>query len=584
MAILGFLKQLLKSVVLALLTLIIALAFIAGIAHLALDKKPSIEAGSWLVLELDGDLLAYDPPGSLPGNLLAGDDLTLQDALDAMGKAALDKRVEGVIWKLSAENGAGWAKLQELRDGIRAVRDTGKPVYAWATTLDLPSLYLAAACDSIYQPRGGYCWVRGLRRESLHLRGMLAKLGITPHVSKLRDYKSAAEMFTETAMTDQARQQAQRGLDGIWDSVTSDVAADRGLAPDRLLELMERAPMRPAEAAEAGLIDGLLYWQDLEARILAAAESGKKTLPTVSAARYRDEDWSKLGRKGRKTVAVVHAQGMIGGKQNDVNPIFGLTMGHESIVRELRRARLDDDVEAIVLRVDSPGGSALTSDLILHEVSLCSAVKPVVVSMVDVAASGGYMISYHATRMLANPLSITGSIGSISAMFDMSGFYERIGLSKDAVMAGPMAELGIDTRAPTQAEWLAFETEHVSSYEHWLQDVAYKRGMTFAAAQNLANGRVFLGFEAVDNGLIDGLGNLQTAVREAASLAGIAPEIALKVVHLPERKSLMEQLLGGDDSHDESVGAWLRWQIYRLLRTEARATAALLRTDAQARF
>lgn len=580
MALLGFLKRLLQSVLMTLLTLAVVLALIVGIASLALDRKPAIKSGSWLVLELDGDLLAYDAPGSLAGSLLAGEAMTLQDALDAMGKAALDRRVDGVIWKLSAYNTAGWAKLQELRDGIAAVREAGKPVYAWAETLDLPTLFLATACDSIYQPRGGYFEVRGLRRESLHLRGMLAKLGVTPHVSKLRDHKSAAEMVTETGMTPPARAQAQRLLDATWHEALGTVAGDRGLDQDRLLVLMERAAMLPAEAAGEGLIDRVLYWQDLEAQLLAAAGSDDDQLRTVTAARYRDVAWSKLGPKGRRTVAVVHAQGMIGGRHNDVNPLLGVTMGNESIVRELRRARLDEKVEAIVLRVDSPGGEALTSDLILREVTLAAAAKPVVVSMVDVAASGGYIISYHATRLLANPLTLTGSIGSITALFDLSGLYDRLGIAKDAVLAGPMAGLGSDTRPPTAAEWQAFERAHVASYEDWLRDVAEQRGLSFAAAESLADGRVFTGEEAAANGLIDGLGNLQTAIREAALLAGIAPEVALEVVHLPERQGALQQILGRGGSTGATLSAWLRWELYRLLRGEARATAQLLQAGA----
>jgi len=275
---------------------------------------------------------------------------------------------------------------------------------------------------------------------------------------------------------------------------------------------------------------------------------------------------------------------MIGGKQNDVNPLLGVTMGHRSVVRELRRARLDEKIEAIVLRVDSPGGEALTSDLILHEVSLCAAAKPTVVSMVDVAASGGYIISYRATRMLANPLTVTGSIGSISALFDLSGLYEHLGVSKDGVAIGPMAELGLDTRAPTDAEWQAFETSHVAGYEDWLADVAARRGLSFAAAESLADGRVFTGREAVANGLIDGLGNLQTAIREAASLAGIAPETPLVVVHLPRPTGLLQQLLGGDDQDGAAVAAGLRWELHNLLRSQVQSTRQLLQAGGEPRL
>jgi protease IV len=583
MARVGFLKRLLQSIALSLLTMIVVIAVIGGIAYLALNREAPIKKGSWLVLDLSGDLPAYTPAGSFPGSLLAGDTMTLQDALDAMGKAALDRRVAGVVWKLSAGPGAGWAKLQELRDGIRAVRDAGKPVYAWAETLDLPTLYLAAACDSVYQPRGGYCEVRGLRRESLHLREMMLKLGVTPHVSKLRDFKSAAEMFTEDGMTAPARAQAQRLLEATWREVTTTVARERGLSEADLLSIMEHASLMPSEAAEAGLIDQVLYWQDLEAQLVARAggkdEDEDKVLPTISAARYREVDWSKLGPKGRQTVAVVHAQGMIGGRESGVNPLLGLTMGHETIVRELQRARRDEKVAAIVLRVDSPGGDALTSDLIKHEVSLCAAAKPTVVSMVDVAASGGYMISYHASKLLANPLTVTGSIGSISAMFDAGRLHGKLGIDKDGVSIGPMADLGRDDRPPTEDEWRAFEAAHVAGYEDWLRDVAARRGLTYETARGLADGRVFTGNEAVASGLIDGLGNLQAAIREAASLAEIAPETPLQVRHLPARSSPLEQMLGGG-SGSGAVASWLRWELYRLLRADVQETTRLLQADA----
>lgn len=581
----GFLMRLLQSVALSLLTVVVLVAVVGGVAYLALNKKTPIEKSSWLVLDLAGDLPAYAPPGSFPGGLLAGESLTLQDALDAMGKAALDRRVDGVVWRLGAGHGAGWAKLQELRDAVRAVRDAGKPVYAWAETLDLPTLYLAAACDSIYQPRGGYCEVRGMRRGSMHLREMMGKLGVTPHVSKLRDYKSAAEMFTENGMTAPAREQAQRLLDATWREVTATVARERGIGEADLLAVMERASVLPAEAVAAGLIDRLLYWQDLEQRILAGADGkgkGKqedRALPTVSAARYRDVDWAKLGLKGRRTVAIVHAQGMIGGRESGVNPLLGITMGHETVVRELQRARRDEKVDAIVLRVDSPGGDALTSDLILHEVRLCAAAKPTVVSMVDVAASGGYMISYHATKMLANPLSVTGSIGSISALFDAGRLYTKLGVGIDGVSVGPMAELGRDDRPPTAAEWQAFEAAHVAGYEDWLQDVARRRNLPYEVARGLADGRVFTGEEAVANGLIDGLGNLQAAIREAATLAEIAPETPLAVRHLPERSSPLEQLLGGGGA-GVSAATWLRWELYRWLRRDLHDTARLLQAEA----
>ncbi|MEZ4386150.1 MAG: S49 family peptidase [Candidatus Krumholzibacteriia bacterium] len=576
-----FWRQITHAVLASLISLVVVLAIVGGVLFLALHRSPEVPKDGWLVIDLHESLPEYAPPGSFPGGLMGGDTLTLQDALDALAKASLDRRTRGVIWKLSAGNGAGWAKLQELRQATAAVRQAGKPVYAWADNLDLRTLYLAAACDSIYMPRGGYFSFQGLRRESMHVKGTLDKLGIVPHVSKIREYKAAAELVMETETTPLVKERNQRMLDELWATVSGTIADDRGLVYADLLALLEHGALEPSEAADAGVIDRVLYWQGLEARLLAEAHDPKaKLLPTVSPATYRDVAWKDLGRKGKATVAVVHAQGMIGGRENGTNPVFGITMGHESVVRELQRARLDPDVAAIVFRVDSPGGDGLTSDLIGHEVALCADAKPTVVSMVDVAASGGYQISFRATRLLADPLSVVGSIGSISAFFDLSGWYRKIGLSKDGVEAGPMAGLGRDDRAPTAQEWAAFTASHYAGFNDWLQQVADKRGLTFAEMEERAYGRIFHGEEAVRLGLIDGIGNLDQAVRLAAELAEIAPETPLTVVHLPERQSTLDQLLGHESGPADPVALAVRWRLFNQLRSEWALTRQLAATDA----
>jgi protease-4 len=199
--------------------------------------------------------------------------------------------------------------------------------------------------------------------------------------------------------------------------------------------------------------------------------------------------------------------------------------------------------------------------------------------MLDVAASGGYQIAFRATHLMAGPLSVVGSIGSISAFFDLSGFYERIGLGKDGVEVGPLAGLGRTDRAPTAAEWAAFTAAHEADFEAWLRDVADRRGLTFEQAEQLAYGRIFTGDEAVANGLIDGLGDLDDAVREAAALAGVAPEAALQVVHLPRPVGLVDQLLGRGDGPDTPVVDLVRWAAYRQLRRDVDTTVDLLVTE-----
>ncbi|MFO7655420.1 MAG: S49 family peptidase [Candidatus Krumholzibacteriia bacterium] len=578
MAAASFGRQLLRSLALTVLTIVIIAGLAGGVAALVSGRGPDIEKRSWLVVDLYGSVSEYDPPGGVVGQVMGRDGLALQTILDALGKAARDERIDGVIWRLSASHDAGWAKLQEMRAATAAVRAAGKPVLAWGDTYNLRTCYLAAACDSVFAPPSAYVEVRGMAAESMHLRAALAKLGVVPHLSKIKDYKAAAEMILETEMSETARENRTWLMQGIWDEVVPTLAAERNLTEADLVALMERASLQPGEAAAAGLLDGVLYWQDLERRLKGADDPA---LRTVDLAVYRKVKWSSVAPKGKSVVAVVHAQGMIGGRNNRVDPLLGVMMGHESVVADLRRARLDEDVEAVVFRVDSGGGEALASDLIAHEVSLLAEVKPVVVSMVDVAASGGYMIAYKGTRVMASPLTVTGSIGSISGFFNLRGLYDRLGITKDHVTLGPMALYGGDYRDPTPEEWQRYEESHWQGFNEWLADVASRRGMEFAQAEKLAHGRVWTGKQAAGNGLVDELGTFQDAVRLAAELAEIPEDRPLRLVHLPEQRSLLQSMLNKDEA-DAPVAAALRWGFYRQLRQETRLTLDALRARAAA--
>ena len=573
----SFFHALLRSVALTVLSFVLSLAIIAGVVYLMLNQGADVEDGSWLVLDLYGEVSEYAPPGDPFSKVIGGDPLTLQDMIDNLGKAAVDDRIAGVILKVSYAHNAGVAKLQELRRAVDGVQAAGKPVHAWGDGLDGRTLYLAAGCDDVFMPAGGYIEVKGLVAETFHVRAMLDKLGITPHLHKIKDYKSATEMIMNAEMTDAAREMRTWILDDIWDVVIPTIAAERGLTEQRLVELMEYAEFEPSEAVEAGLIDGLLYWQDLEDRL---REPGDDELPLISHCEYLDVSWDDVGHGGDETVAVIHAQGNIGGRVNRVDPVWGTMMGHETICRELRRCRLDDDVKAVVFRIDSGGGESLASDLISHEVELLAQVKPVVASMVDVAASGGYYIAYKATKLMADPLTITGSIGSINGFFNMKGFYEKIGVSKDFVEKGPMARLGTDYRDPTDAECHRHVDAHWKSLNAWLEDVALKRGMTFERAESLAHGRVWTGRQALANGLIDAVGNYDDALALAAELAEIDPETPLDVVHLPATMGLLESFFSDEPGSGDPVAAAARAALYREVSREVRGSVDFMQRGA----
>lgn len=569
----SFFHSLLNSVLRTLLTIIVIAALVA-IGFWIVDRRgPDVPKHAWLVLDLYGEVHEYDQPGGVLAQVMGGDGLTLQGMLDNLDKAAADDRIAGVLLKLSSSNDAGWAKTQELRDAVARVRAAGKRVYAWGDALDLRMLFLASACDTIAMPSGGYLTVKGLVAESQHVRGTLDKLGVVPHLHKIEDYKAATEMIMDKQMSPAAREMRTWMLDEVWSMVVPVVAESRGMTEARLTALMEYAEFQPQEAVEAGLVDAVLYCQDLEELL---KRPGDDTLPVIGHEDYLQLDREKVLGKGKRTVAVVHAQGNIGGRVSRIDPLMGVMMGHESIVAELRRCRLDDDVKAVVFRIDSGGGESLASDLIAHEVELTAAVKPVIVSMVDVAGSGGYMIAYRATKLMADPLSVTGSIGSINGFFDLKGLYDKLGVSKDFVTRGPMARFGGDYREPTPEEWARHVDAHWKGFNVWLEDVARRRGLGIAEARKLAYGRVWTGRQAAANGLIDATGNLHDAVALAAELAKIDLDTRLKIVHYPVRQSLLASLLdgGGGASSDVSSVVW------RALRADLAETVRFLEVGA----
>lgn len=557
-------KAFARSFLATLLALAVLLLLLVALLAARFDRKTDIADHSWLHLDLYGDVLEYDPPGDIMAQVTGGGGaLTLQKILENLDKAAVDERIEGVILQMSASHGAGWAKLQEMRGAVARVREAGKPVYGYADALDARTYFLAAACDSLFCPPTAYIQFMGFSRTSTHFKGMLEKMGIAPQVSAIRHYKAAAQLVTRDNLSPEAHKNQNWMMDEFWDMFCAALQQDRGFEEEKVVSLMETALFTPQEAVAAGLFDGLKYWDELEDMLRPA---GKDELAVVSHERYAEEDPEDLDLKGKRKIAVVHAQGNIGGRENGVNPLLGLMMGHESIVRELERAAEDDDVAAIVLRVDSGGGESLASDLMGHAVQRIAKQKPIIVSMVDVAASGGYMMSYRASRIMANPMTVTGSIGSISAKFDLSGLHEKMGVSSDFIEKGPNALLWSDRRPFSEEEFAKFSENHWRDFRNWMDDVADKRGIAAAEIDSLSMGRVWTGRQAVDNKLVDVLGGQHEAVLEAKKQAGIAANEKVTLWHLPESQDLLAGLLGGET--DEAVA----WSVYSRTRQEARFT------------
>lgn len=559
-------KSFLRSFVASLLALSVLVLVVVGLLAVEFGGESEIENHSWLHLDLYGEVLEYDPPGGVVAEVTGGGgSLTLQKILENLEKATVDDRIEGVLLQMSSSHSAGWAKLEEIRGAVARVQAAGKPVYGYADNMDSKTYYLASICDSLYCPPAGYIQFTGFSRTSTHFKGTLEKLGLAANVSAIRHYKAAAQLATRDDLTAEAKKNMIWMMDEYWDMFCSVLAKERGFSEERVVELMEYAMFTPVEAVEEGLFDRLMYWDEILDQL---KPEGEDNLAVVGYERYATEDPKDLDLKGDKKIAVIHAQGNIGGRESGVNPVLGLMMGHESIVRELNRAANDDDVAAIVLRVDSGGGDSLTSDLMGHAVEAISRKKPIIISMVDVAASGGYSMSYRGTRIMADPMTVTGSIGSISAKFDISKTLEKIGVTSDSVSKGPNALMWSDRRSFSEAEFERFKDDHWMGFRVWMDDVAKFRGIASADIDSLCMGRVWTGRQAVDNKLVDELGGQYEAVLLAKKEAGIAANESVSLWHLPEKTDLIQSILGGDEELDQA----LSWSVYRQLRSETKFT------------
>ena len=544
------------------LAFLVIVLIVIGIAASKSAQKSEIKDGSWLVIDIYGSLDEYSPPGGVMSEIVGGKSETLQRILTNLEKVTVDDRIEGVVLKMSASNGAGRAMFEEIRGAVKKVQASGKKVIGFSDSMDRDLYYLACACDSLYMPPTGYMIFIGTAVTTDHLLGTFEKLGISQNMHRIKDYKSAAELMTRKDMSPTARENKEWMLDEYWDLFCEAVEEDRGLSEEKITEAMDAALLIPYKAVEMGLLDDTRYWDEIEDVLKG---DGEKLL-TVGQGRYADEKPEDLGLKGKKTIAVIHAQGFIGGRKNRVDPMLGIMMGHETIVAEFKKALKDDDVAAIVFRVNSGGGEGLASDLMGHQVEITASEKPVVVSMVDVAASGGYHIAYRATKILADKMTITGSIGSISGKMNIAGLHDKIGISHDFVTKGPNALFYSPYRDFTAEEWKLFTDDHWEGFNNWLRDVSEHRGMTFEEAEKLAHGRVYFGRQALENGLIDEVGGLDRAIEIAKELSEIPAEDNVTVAHYPVKKGFFEELVGGNFS------AVAQYVVYRYIRDDLSQT------------
>ena len=470
----------------------------------------------------------------------------LNDILDNLEKAKYDDRIKGVFLDLGAVN-AGISTLKEVRDKlVEFKQESNKPVVAFADLYTQRSYYLASVADAIYMVPKGDLDFRGLQSETMFYAGLLEKLDI--EVQFIRgsnnQFKSYGEAFIRKDMSPASKLQTTALLNGIWRTFITDVGTQRGLDTARINAIAAGLLVRKAEdAVTQGLVDSLVYRDQVLAILKARLDlDPDKDIDAVDLAKYTKAYVAKPGTEGRSTwkqpkVAVVYAQGdIIDGESMDGS------IGGATISAAIRKARKDTAVKAIVLRVNSPGGSGMASDVIWREVLLAKAEKPVVVSMGDVAASGGYYISCAADKIFAEPTTITGSIGVFGMIPNMQGFFNhKLGLTFDGVQTHKYAGMMTVTRPLTVEEKGIIQGFVDDFYATFTQRVAEGRGMTPAQVDSIGQGRVWAGTDALRIGLVDTLGGLEDALAEAVHMAGLEAG-AYRTENYPEQKDFFEEL------------------------------------------
>ena len=327
----SFFKSFFASFLAIVAVILIVIIIGIGIASVSGKKEP-IKDGSYLVVDIYGDMQEYNPPADVMSEIIGDKPETLQRILCNLKKAAVDDRIKGVIMKMSGSNNAGRAMLQEIRWAIKGVQEKGKKVYGFSDSIDRKTCYLASACDSVFMPPTAYINFIGFSVTTEHLRGTLDKLAIKPQIHKIKDYKSAAEMILNKKMSKTARENKEWMLNEFWDMFVQAIEKDRGITESEIVKIMEMATLSADQAKQVSLIDSVMYWSELENML----KGEKDELTVISQGKYAKVSPRTLGFKGKKKIAVIHAQGNIGGRKSKIDPILGIMMGHETI--EIGRA------------------------------------------------------------------------------------------------------------------------------------------------------------------------------------------------------------------------------------------------------
>ena len=523
------------------------------------ERRPSVADGSTLILKLEGDI-PEKPPIEVPIPFLERrPEHTVRDVWSMLRNAAADSRVKAVVLMPQGVS-AGWGKLQEIRQDLLEFKKSGKPLVSFLQSPTTREYYLATATDKIYMPPEDTLYIKGLRAEMTFFKNTLDKVGAQVEVYHIGKYKDAGDMFTQTAMTPETREVMNSVLDQLYGHLTDTFAAARKKTPEEVRAIIDDGPFTATQAKARGLIDDLRYEDEVYGDLKGRLKEGE--LKKLLSADYARVSGSSIGTEGGKKIALLVGDGdILRGEGGDDGAIVS-----GPFIKLIRKVANDSDIRGVILRVNSPGGDAIASDQILREVKLLSEKKPTVISMSDLAASGGYYISMTGDPIIAYPDTYTGSIGIIYGKVNLKGFYDKVGITKDILTRGKNADIDSDYHPLTDAGKAKLRESLEEFYKGFVGKAAQSRKKTYSDLESLAQGRVWLGVQAKQNGLIDDLGGIDKAVEQVKKKAGIAVGEKIRLVPYPGKRTIFDELLraASDNSVESRMKALFGGLDYKL--------------------
>lgn len=505
------------------------------------SRRPQVVANSALVLQLEGDLPEQAPVEFPIPFLQDQQPLTVAETWQMLRNAAADSRIQAVVIEPRGL-GVGWAKLEELRADIINFKKSGKPVYAFLRGAGTKEYYLATAADRVFMSPEDELDVKGMRAELMFVKGTLDKLGVQMEFEHVGKYKDAPDMFTKTESSPETREVINQLLDQFYGDFVNTIAEGRKKAPDAVRALIDNGPFVGKEALNGGLVDALLYEDEMYDRLKQQLKLNE--LEKIADHNYAHARLGNLGVDGATKIALLVGQGDITRGSTNDSGNNGITVA--GMIRQMRAVRDDASIKGVILRIDSPGGDGIASDDILHEAKLLSQKKPTVISMSDLAASGGYFIAMTGDPVVAYRNTETGSIGVFFGKVNLRGLYDKLGIKKELMKRGRFADIDTEYAPLNEEQRAKLRTEIEVFYRGFVQRVADGRKRKYDDVEPLAQGRVWTGAQAKQNGLIDEIGGIDRAIELVKQKAKIAASEKITLVPYPARRNMWQLLLDRD--------------------------------------